>query len=94
MRWASQLLPRSVHIISAMMSRISGAIPLIPYVIFADGSTHISPRTGLPITNYHISVGTASLGAVPEPAFWAMMLVGFGLAGTAMRCRRASVSFA
>jgi len=77
-----------------MMSRISGAIPLIPYVIFADGSTHISPRTGLPITNYHISVGTASLGAVPEPAFWAMMLVGFGLAGTAMRCRRASVSFA
>jgi len=31
---------------------------------------------------------------VPEPAFWAMMLVGFGLAGTAMRCRRASVSFA
>jgi hypothetical protein len=69
--------------------------PAYPYYgIFADGSTHISPRTGLPIPNYHISVGTASVAAVPEPASWAMMLVGFGRAGTAMRRRRASVSVA
>ena len=30
----------------------------------------------------------ASAGAVPEPAAWAMMITGFGLAGTALRRRR------
>ncbi len=30
-------------------------------------------------------------GAVPEPGTWAMMLTGFGLAGAALRRRRASV---
>ncbi|MBN8832151.1 MAG: PEP-CTERM sorting domain-containing protein [Sphingomonadales bacterium] len=32
--------------------------------------------------------------AVPEPATWAMMIGGFGLAGAAMRRRKTSVSFA
>jgi len=31
--------------------------------------------------------------AVPEPATWAMMLVGFGLAGTGLRKRHRSVTF-
>ena len=30
----------------------------------------------------------ATAGAVPEPATWAMMITGFGLAGTALRRRR------
>jgi hypothetical protein len=30
-------------------------------------------------------------GAVPEPATWAMMIMGFGLAGAAMRARRSGV---
>jgi hypothetical protein len=29
-------------------------------------------------------------GAVPEPATWAMMLLGFGLVGTSLRLRRVS----
>ncbi len=29
----------------------------------------------------------AQVGAVPEPGTWAMMIFGFGLAGTAMRVR-------
>jgi hypothetical protein len=33
-------------------------------------------------------------GPVPEPASWALMLAGFGLAGAAMRRQRASVRFA
>ncbi len=33
-------------------------------------------------------------GAVPEPASWALMIAGFGLAGAAMRRRQAIVSFA
>ncbi len=36
----------------------------------------------------------AAFGAVPEPATWAMMIAGFGLAGVAMRRRKANVSFA
>jgi hypothetical protein len=37
------------------------------------------------------SVSASGFGAVPEPATWAMMLVGFGLAGAGMRRRRQSV---
>ncbi|MBM6577743.1 PEP-CTERM sorting domain-containing protein [Microvirga sp. SRT01] len=38
----------------------------------------------------------AGIGAVPEPSTWAMMIVGFGMVGGAMRRRRVStkVSFA
>lgn len=39
-------------------------------------------------------VTLAPLAAVPEPAAWAMMIVGFGLAGGAMRRRRSAVAFA
>ena len=33
-------------------------------------------------------------GAVPEPATWAMMIAGFGIAGAALRRRKVAVSFA
>ena len=35
--------------------------------------------------------GQAAIGAVPEPAAWALMLAGFGLVGGAMRRRQTSV---
>jgi hypothetical protein len=41
-----------------------------------------------------ISVTPASMSAVPEPASWAMMIAGFGVAGAAMRRRRAVIAFA
>jgi hypothetical protein len=34
--------------------------------------------------------GFGGPGAVPEPATWAIMLVGLGLAGAALRRRRAA----
>jgi hypothetical protein len=37
---------------------------------------------------YDNTSGTFSLSAVPEPATWAMMLVGFGLAGATLRSGR------
>ena len=40
-----------------------------------------------------LTLGVAD-SAIPEPATWAMMLGGFGLAGSALRRRRVSVAFA
>ncbi|MCG2840040.1 PEPxxWA-CTERM sorting domain-containing protein [Sandaracinobacter sp. RS1-74] len=38
------------------------------------------------------AVVSGSLGVVPEPAAWAMMIAGFGLVGASMRRRRAIVA--
>jgi hypothetical protein len=35
-----------------------------------------------------------STGAVPEPATWAMMIAGFGIAGASLRRRKSAVAFA
>ncbi|MBN8807380.1 MAG: PEP-CTERM sorting domain-containing protein [Sphingomonas sp.] len=37
---------------------------------------------------------TAQLTAVPEPATWGMMIMGFGLMGAALRSRKTKVAFA
>lgn len=39
-----------------------------------------------------IAYTTIHLAAVPEPAAWAMMLIGFGLSGTLLRRRRVAVA--
>ncbi len=52
----------------------------------AGGSVYGDDRLGT------VTLGAA--GAVPEPATWAMMIGGFGLAGAAMRRRRATIAFA
>jgi hypothetical protein len=52
----------------------------------------VSEACVLPITNFSIQLATA---AVPEPATWAMMMLGFGAMGAALRSRRkATVAFA
>ena len=58
-----------------------------------DYGFNIWPREGLTVTgNDQISdfaPDNALLRSVPEPATWLMMLLGFGLAGAALRFRRA-----
>ena len=39
-----------------------------------------------------IMTGPGSTGAVPEPATWAMMILGFGAAGTVLRRRRTAMA--
>lgn len=39
-------------------------------------------------SGFRVEASNATVGAVPEPATWAMMLVGFGMMGAAMRYRR------
>lgn len=58
----------------------SGALPT--YHAFADNVT-FNTRSGTTTYNFE----TAGIGAVPEPSTWAMMLLGFGLVGGAMRRR-------
>ena len=41
----------------------------------------------------NLLVTGAAPSAVPEPATWAMMIMGFGLAGTAIRSRRRRLAF-
>lgn len=40
-----------------------------------------------------ITLSQPGQGAVPESATWAMMVLGFGFAGTALRARRRTISF-
>ena len=47
---------------------------------------------GLSIDNFQLDAVT--IGAVPEPTTWAMMIAGFGLVGRALRRRRTKVVFA
>ena len=45
------------------------------------------------INNGFAPLGPVSLGgAVPEPATWAMMIIGFGAVGSAMRSRRRALA--
>jgi hypothetical protein len=52
-------------------------------VLWDAGNTHLTLRDT-----------QISSGSVPEPAAWAMMVAGFGLAGTAMRRRKLATAFA
>ena len=56
----------------------------------AGGATYGNDRLG------SVRLGGAAVGAVPEPATWALMVFGFGAAGTAMRRRKttATIRFA
>ena len=44
--------------------------------------------------NYHQAFAFSVPGGVPEPATWAMMIIGFGGVGAVVRKRRATVAFA
>lgn len=46
------------------------------------------------VTNQRVAGDPPREGAVPEPASWVMMLMGFGALGATLRRRKASVSFA
>ena len=56
-----------------------------------------SSDDGLAVDNFTVTARAGAVTpapAVPEPATWAMMVIGFGLVGGTMRRRRTTVSFA
>ena len=58
---------------------------------FKLGTFALSPSSGT--DRYTLTISNA-VGAVPEPASWALMIGGFGLAGGALRRRVTKVSYA
>ncbi len=50
---------------------------------------------GLAYDDFHFDLadnGGGTPGGVPEPASWALMILGFGLAGAALRRQRAAIA--
>jgi hypothetical protein len=56
------------------------------------GFTMTSSQNSFEIDNLSAPGGVTTHGTVPEPASWAMMIVGFGLAGAMFRRRRTMVA--
>lgn len=54
-------------------------------------TTNFAQRTGNP-AGLRVEFLSSSIAAVPEPATWAMMIMGFGLVGGALRNRKAGVT--
>jgi hypothetical protein len=82
-------LPKDSADPSSFSFKATGAAPLtLDYV--TTGSTHIYFASDIYGTNGKTgNVGaTLTAGGVPEPASWALMLVGFGGLGAALRHRR------
>jgi hypothetical protein len=64
---------------------------------FTDASSFGDGATYLNLLNNHLTVSYAAEGethGVPEPASWAMMVLGFGAMGTAMRRRSKAAELA
>ena len=55
---------------------------------------HGAPYAGFPTAGYWTASFPVDTPAVPEPATWALMIVGFGFVGGALRRRAAKVTFA
>lgn len=65
------------------------------YTAAATGPVTLAFRfAGLGNTAADFAVDKVSMTAVPEPATWAMMILGLGVVGTSMRRRRVDVAFA
>ena len=99
----------SVNTIAPYHATLFGQSLGLTDAILSDCCTHnsFSAIGGLNVVDYDsqtpgvattlagdVHVGSGSLGGVPEPAIWAMMLIGFGGLGAMLRRRRARTAFA
>lgn len=104
-----QNINQNVNFPSGNNPRISGGTLASPVTFTTTATPNPDTRSIGPITlgagSYEIRVrgfaqpegtyaGTLNFGAVPEPATWAFMILGFGLIGGALRRRKATVRMA
>lgn len=79
--------------LAAQRFAIAGAAQYVKFDLFnnyAQGTIYDPYATGLS----EVRFASVETGAVPEPASWAFMIAGFGLAGAAMRRRASSLRVA
>ena len=69
---------------------LSSLVGQVVDIRFQFASDHAALGRGVKFDNLLVTGNVPS--AVPEPATWAMMIMGFGLAGTAIRSRRRSLA--
>lgn len=89
---SNALLGTSVLLLSAadsVMHNLSANFASTSYVLFGSRDPSVN-GSSIFADNLTFDLG----GAVPEPATWAMMITGFGLAGGALRRRSARLSIA
>ena len=81
------------YTLSALNSKSTMDWKPVSYSFVADnsGSTLLSLQSTTPGA-YGLAVDGFSISAAPEPATWSMMILGFGVAGAAMRRRRAATT--
>lgn len=85
----NQMVSPSGSISGTILAGPNGAFSGINFAFIdmgASAQTYFNTRLSAPT----FIVRQIDAGAVPEPATWAMMLVGFGAAGYAMRIRRSA----
>lgn len=68
----------------------AGSAGSFTFSIGTDSTDAVGPI----LDNVRLDIIRANVAAVPEPATWAMMIMGFGLIGASMRRRKVSVRFA
>ena len=86
----STILSSAIYVASVPVN------PGVPYTLslsfhYNGGSLNLEPSTALQFAAVGLDV-TPRASVVPEPATWAMLVGGFGLAGGAMRRRRRTVA--
>ena len=65
----------------------NGGLNLLDFVLFNESGPTAFQVSGLTVTAAALDV-VPPTGAVPEPATWAMLVIGFGLVGATMRSRK------
>jgi hypothetical protein len=85
----------TTHQLTGIGNILGGGVANDFYVAAGTYDLHLAGFTGNKAATY---AGTIDFAPVPEPATWAMMIAGFGLAGVALRrrsvaARNVSVSF-
>lgn len=76
----SQALAAGDHTFTFSMGRFASSFGRAPYIVIDGVSGVLTPNV--------VDPG----GAVPEPATWALLIAGFGMAGAGLRRRRAALA--
>lgn len=86
--------------LSDSITHVGGSNADLAWVFYSNSFTADATSTTLTFTNTAgaqnegVFLDGVSVVAVPEPSTWAMLIMGFGLLGGAMRRRRQAIAFA